>query len=148
RLPPPSLPILHSYPSYYSVLAYAARVYISFFLFFFLMIRRPPRSTLFPYTTLFRSGQLVEVVMCRRGLDIDRHDVRECAGLVPAGAQVVDDVSLGHHPNDPVLVEHDDGTDLVVIEGLQELGDRRGGWQRDDGAALLLQDVSNAHTRR
>src|SRR5260370_36962304 len=27
-----------------------------FSLFFFLMIRRPPRSTLFPYTTLFRSG--------------------------------------------------------------------------------------------
>src|SRR3712207_7532391 len=26
-------------------------------LFFFLMIRRPPRSTLFPYTTLFRSKQ-------------------------------------------------------------------------------------------
>src|SRR2546426_9330941 len=26
-----------------------------FFFFFFLMIRRPPRSTLFPYTTLFRS---------------------------------------------------------------------------------------------
>src|SRR5260370_36294201 len=26
-----------------------------FFSFFFLMIRRPPRSTLFPYTTLFRS---------------------------------------------------------------------------------------------
>src|SRR5256886_5439632 len=25
--------------------------------FFFLMIRRPPRSTLFPYTTLFRSHQ-------------------------------------------------------------------------------------------
>src|SRR2546422_10135623 len=28
------------------------------FLFFFLMIRRPPRSTLFPYTTLFRSSNL------------------------------------------------------------------------------------------
>src|SRR5260370_6268312 len=27
-------------------------------LFFFLMIRRPPRSTLFPYTTLFRSTPL------------------------------------------------------------------------------------------
>src|SRR2546422_6716332 len=26
-----------------------------FHIFFFLMIRRPPRSTLFPYTTLFRS---------------------------------------------------------------------------------------------
>src|SRR2546429_9031433 len=29
--------------------------YLFFFVFFFLMIRRPPRSTLFPYTTLFRS---------------------------------------------------------------------------------------------
>src|SRR2546422_3978304 len=31
-------------------------------IFFFLMIRRPPRSTLFPYTTLFRSleGHLTE----------------------------------------------------------------------------------------
>src|SRR4030042_35404 len=28
----------------------------AFFFSFFLMIRRPPRSTLFPYTTLFRSG--------------------------------------------------------------------------------------------
>src|SRR5438876_9153581 len=28
--------------------------------FFFLMIRRPPRSTLFPYTTLFRSVQVSE----------------------------------------------------------------------------------------
>src|SRR2546430_17732611 len=28
---------------------------IRFYSFFFLMIRRPPRSTLFPYTTLFRS---------------------------------------------------------------------------------------------
>src|SRR5690242_20618921 len=30
------------------------------FLFFFLMIRRPPRSTLFPYTTLFRSQYWAE----------------------------------------------------------------------------------------
>src|SRR2546425_7356237 len=28
-------------------------------LFFFLMIRRPPRSTLFPYTTLFRSLEII-----------------------------------------------------------------------------------------
>src|SRR3712207_2668532 len=31
-------------------------IHISFIFFFFLMIRRPPRSTLFPYTTLFRSA--------------------------------------------------------------------------------------------
>src|SRR2546430_9667399 len=30
-------------------------------LFFFLMIRRPPRSTLFPYTTLFRSSRFCTV---------------------------------------------------------------------------------------
>src|SRR5215216_7503728 len=29
--------------------------FLAFLFFFFLMIRRPPRSTLFPYTTLFRS---------------------------------------------------------------------------------------------
>src|SRR2546428_13410568 len=34
-------------------------------LFFFLMIRRPPRSTLFPYTTLFRSvGRAEEPRLC------------------------------------------------------------------------------------
>src|SRR6266536_3797518 len=31
-------------------------IYRFSFIIFFLMIRRPPRSTLFPYTTLFRSG--------------------------------------------------------------------------------------------
>src|SRR5256885_6214518 len=35
-------------------------MYVRFF--FFLMIRRPPRSTLFPYTTLFRSEGDVAVV--------------------------------------------------------------------------------------
>src|SRR5438445_9000497 len=35
------------------------------FFFFFLMIRRPPRSTLFPYTTLFRSrGGLLRRRVC------------------------------------------------------------------------------------
>src|SRR5207249_11892423 len=33
-----------------------------FFIFFFLMIRRPPRSTLFPYTTLFRSRFRIETL--------------------------------------------------------------------------------------
>src|SRR5690349_23198841 len=32
----------------------------SFLYLFFLMIRRPPRSTLFPYTTLFRSGRTIQ----------------------------------------------------------------------------------------
>src|SRR5256885_1357963 len=40
--------MLHTFSS-------SMRLSTYFFLFFFLMIRRPPRSTLFPYTTLFRS---------------------------------------------------------------------------------------------
>src|SRR3990170_7480809 len=34
--------------------------FCSCYFFFFLMIRRPPRSTLFPYTTLFRSRSLAQ----------------------------------------------------------------------------------------
>src|SRR5256885_12823366 len=42
--------------SHTSERTFAASVYaVEFAFFFFLMIRRPPRSTLFPYTTLFRS---------------------------------------------------------------------------------------------
>src|SRR3712207_8577158 len=40
------------------------------FLFFFLMIRRPPRSTLFPYTTLFRSQGFGQA--CPGGRDFRR----------------------------------------------------------------------------
>src|ERR1017187_10259172 len=36
---------------------------------FFLMIRRPPRSTLFPYTTLFRSALLAAEMLARTGKD-------------------------------------------------------------------------------
>src|SRR5437899_12974489 len=42
---------------------------LPFFLFFFLIIRPPPRSTLFPYTTLFRSKPTrgTSVYVCVRG---------------------------------------------------------------------------------
>src|SRR6266571_5582122 len=39
--------------SFYILIIFSL-MYSLFFSFFFLMIRRPPRSTLFPYTTLFR----------------------------------------------------------------------------------------------
>src|SRR5690242_21469508 len=41
-----------------------------FFLFFFLMIRRPPRSTLFPYTTLFRSTSFWHATAGTSGRDV------------------------------------------------------------------------------
>src|SRR3712207_8373080 len=43
--------------------------------FFFLMIRRPPRSTLFPYTTLFRSGA-VDVAFSARPVEAGIADVQ------------------------------------------------------------------------
>src|SRR5207249_11461204 len=39
-----------------------------FFFLFFLMIRRPPRSTLFPYTTLFRSAPALRHPAAASGL--------------------------------------------------------------------------------
>src|SRR3712207_7304137 len=39
-------------------------------MFFFLMIRRPPRSTLFPYTTLFRS--ITQAAAARLAYDLAR----------------------------------------------------------------------------
>src|SRR5256885_4710513 len=51
--------------------------------FFFLMIRRPPRSTLFPYTTLFRSkparGTDLPGGPGHRGGRLDRAAARVCA---------------------------------------------------------------------
>src|SRR6202035_5893081 len=41
-------------------------------IFFFLMIRRPPRSTLFPYTTLFRSHEVAQA-NAALGVSVDDH---------------------------------------------------------------------------
>src|SRR6266481_2799360 len=76
------------------------------FFFFFLMIRRPPRSTLFPYTTLFRSrrvrsgvrrlrshvlrsprGRVLLTARCRQG-----RDLRDRAGAVGRGRACYDRV--------------------------------------------------------
>src|SRR5690348_17674885 len=68
--------------------------------FFFLMIRRPPRSTLFPYTTLFRSRVEAHRREAERALewaggDVDElhpavgHDRQACEHHAPPDEQVV-----------------------------------------------------------
>src|SRR5438132_7078381 len=56
--------------------------------FFFLMIRRPPRSTLFPYTTLFRSAAAVG--------DDGRHAALHRRDDRVGGAQIDADDQLAH----------------------------------------------------
>src|SRR3712207_7007058 len=53
-------------------------------MFFFLMIRRPPRSTLFPYTTLFRSASWVPTFL---------DGVRRAGLLTRAGADAADTIA-------------------------------------------------------
>src|SRR6266446_8407854 len=68
-----------SYASSSPFFALSSRALFFFsFSFFFLMIRRPPRSTLFPYTTLFRSSNFHSLEGWKQvrlgGLEIDRSE--------------------------------------------------------------------------
>src|SRR3712207_7283995 len=57
-------------------------------IFFFLMIRRPPRSTLFPYTTLFRSEVAEHLVHLLHDAHVGRPETRQdhAGGGVGEGA--------------------------------------------------------------
>src|SRR2546426_10553972 len=63
-----------------STLILAGPVTLLYLFFFFLMIRRPPRSTLFPYTTLFRSHAAGKA---------------ECRSRVAAGSHVQHETGSG-----------------------------------------------------
>src|SRR5690242_21366014 len=83
------------------------------FLFFFLMIRRPPRSTLFPYTTLFRS----------RRRDLADRPAATLAGRIavvaidPSARSEEHTSELQSHVNlvCRLLLEKKNSTDLYVI---------------------------------
>src|SRR5258706_16218308 len=64
-----------------SLLLFHTSVAVLVLIFFFLMIRRPPRSTLFPYTTLFRSA------VTERAHDVILGVVLVLRGLEPAGSR-------------------------------------------------------------
>src|SRR2546429_6099460 len=62
-----------------------------FYNFFFLMIRRPPRSTLFPYTTLFRSEPKTSAQVCGMGHSMKR---KEDPRFIRGRGNYVDDIQL------------------------------------------------------
>src|SRR2546425_6076541 len=77
------------------------------FLFFFLMIRRPPRSTLFPYTTLFRSESTrMDVkykeppLLLRNDGNTALRDMRERAGKVFQSNYSARGLAIGDWNND------------------------------------------------
>src|SRR5256885_14496698 len=74
------------------------------FSFFFLMIRRPPRSTLFPYTTLFRSRR------------VDGGDREGCMGA-PVGPRVAAGQAAGETPGGEPA-RGDPGKRAQVVSGL------------------------------
>src|SRR3712207_7698647 len=60
-------------------------------MFFFLMVRRPPRSTLFPYTTLFRSqvdGAMEEIGRPVASLTVRGHHFRSNASARPGRPRI------------------------------------------------------------
>src|SRR2546421_7486055 len=63
------------------------------------MIRRPPRSTLFPYTTLFRSPRLEPV-------RVGQHDVGERRRLVGLAGEAHDEPHLLHGVGESRSEEH------------------------------------------
>src|SRR6266436_7663849 len=108
------------------LLRFISELFIS--LFFFLMIRRPPRSTLFPYTTLFRSARGRQRVAhpAVGGLARERAAVDRTARDARLGLSLERVVALVAHAHQ--LVEHP--------ERGHDLGRR--GEQRDDAHALAV----------
>src|SRR2546430_9898368 len=76
--------------------------------FFFLMIRRPPRSTLFPYTTLFRSPIRL------RSVPSSHENDRLSGPDRQTGRRAGDDAELEHHGCDRANLERP-GEALVVM---------------------------------
>src|SRR6266446_4395457 len=85
---------------------------VGFTIFFFLMIRRPPRSTLFPYTTLFRSRTRCCCWLTRSSGDPAGHLALLAIFLVLVDQDLPrDDVRVGPTPRDdrrrePLVLEN------------------------------------------
>src|SRR5256884_5796625 len=91
------------------------------------MIRRPPRSTLFPYTTLFRS------IPMKANIDLDVGSKTFASGLLPELIAAL----RRSHPGD-----------LIAVVGAEKnIGTELETWCRFTGNALVESTVENDHGR-
>src|SRR5256885_2661674 len=95
--------------------------------FFFLMIRRPPRSTLFPYTTLFRSLAAVQDAAHLRARRRDLFEEKRRARLHSFVAQLAGPLHLHRAVSRSALAAHDHPLDVFQIERGQAGEERLGG---------------------
>src|SRR2546422_5036205 len=84
--------------------------------FFFLMIRRPPSSTLFPYTTLFRSGVLAAFLLYLRRFFEPMQDLSQFYNLFQAAAAGLEKLS-GVLEETPSVPEADHPVQLLDPAG-------------------------------
>src|SRR5438105_9890230 len=82
---------------------------------FFLMIRRPPRSTLFPYTTLFRSHVVFAVILgtgCGGGIAVDGRVHGGSNGVAGEwGHKTLPCMRPGEFPGPPCAAGKNDGVE-------------------------------------
>src|SRR3712207_7194389 len=80
------------------------------------MIRRPPRSTLFPYTTLFRShSRLIKENQALRTLAEQQNAPRPLIGSGESMAEVKKKIDLVGKSNATVLIRGESGTGKEVV---------------------------------
>src|SRR6266498_6039995 len=106
------------------------------------MIRRPPRSTLFPYTTLFRSppGDLwVELAVASHPVFSRRGDDLLCGIAVPVTVAILGgSVQLETLDGDELTIEVDPGTQPGTIKRFRKKGVPGGdGWGGRRGDLLV-----------
>src|SRR2546429_9225193 len=100
-----------------------------YYSFFFLMIRRPPRSTLFPYTTLFRSVAFAENQDVIQTLASDRADESLGERILPGAKRRRQDFTDAHALHalaegvavDGVAIAEEIGRGGIVGEGVHDL---------------------------
>src|SRR5438128_11200494 len=119
------------------------------------MIRRPPRSTLFPYTTLFRSpgpvDRLREAARRRGGFDVRRGGAGACADRAPQAHRRRRPGALGRGPGGagedtrraqgrgaPMTKGPLDGRVAIVTGGSRRIGTAIAALLAEDGAAVVV----------